>query len=91
MQLTKADIDEMALIIHKSNALVGAAPEMLGMLKRLEWSATDADSYGDMEYSACPECSSRKGTPHWSRCELAALIARAEGGTPTPDGCGESR
>jgi hypothetical protein len=80
MQLTKSDIDEMALIIHKSNALVGAAPEMLGLLKRLR----------DRLDCTCQFCHGINGH-HSKTCTLAALIARAEGGTPTPGGCGESR
>jgi hypothetical protein len=85
-QITKADIDEMVDIIRRSNALVAAAPEMLAMLKRLEWCQMTLDDgvtfHETVHY--CPKCGYAKTEGHKPTCELAALIARAEGRTPTP-------
>ena len=54
--------------------LIAAAPKMLAMLKKLEWSG----EVGRFNFVACPIC---KGlvSAHKTGCELAALIANAEG------------
>jgi hypothetical protein len=66
--------------------LVMAAPEMLAMLKRLEWCQMTLDDgvtfHETVHY--CPKCGYAKTEGHKPTCELAALIARAEGRTPTP-------
>jgi len=51
--------------------LVAAAPEMLAMLEKLEWSG----GYG----LACPECCCCQGEGHDPRCRLDALIKKARG------------
>ncbi len=58
-------------------ALIAAAPEMLLMLKRLEWSGTFAVEDW-VEDDHCPLCKYEK-RKHMDDCKLAALIAKAEG------------
>jgi hypothetical protein len=68
--------------------LVLAAPEMLDMLRELEWE-------GDMEgeQDICPMCGADwgEGEGHVPNCRLASLIARATNdATPDPPQAGES-
>jgi hypothetical protein len=62
-------------------ALIAAAPDMLGMLKRLEWEGAWADSpIMPDPYRACPICHAKWAIgKHDADCELATLIAKAEG------------
>ena len=60
--------------------LIGAAPEMLAMLKELEWAGTLGD--WEFEGDCCPVCSAPVETRHDSDCKLAALIKKTEGETP---------
>lgn len=53
--------------------LMALAPDMLAMLKRLEWSADDGHQ------SLCPCCYSPPECGHSAHCSLAALIREAEG------------
>jgi hypothetical protein len=58
--------------------LVAAAPEMLEVLKAVEWAGmTDAED-GGYEY-ACPFCDAEVGRRegHYDNCKLAAAIAKA--------------
>jgi hypothetical protein len=79
-QITKADIDEMADIIRRSNALVGAAPEMLGMLKRCRFVFEDiiideqSVEHGLWQGEMLPRLIN----------EIEALIAKAEGHATIP-------
>jgi hypothetical protein len=62
-------------------SLIAAAPEMLAMLKRLEWEGAWADSpIMPDPYRACPTCHAKWAIgKHDADCELAALMAKAEG------------
>jgi hypothetical protein len=67
-------------VVYDNDApLIAAAPEMLAMLKELEWQ-------GDMECQSdiCPMCGAdwAEGRSHVENCRLAALIAKAEGNAP---------
>jgi hypothetical protein len=68
-------------------ALIAAAPEMLDMLKRCRFVFEDiiideqSVEHGLWQGEMLPRLIN----------DIEALIARAEGGTLTPDGCGESR
>lgn len=59
--------------------LIAAAPEMLAVLRDLEWLGLN-DGRG-VTHQQCPACSALKsrGTGHNPYCGLAAAIAKAEG------------
>jgi hypothetical protein len=48
-------------------------PELVAMVKRLEWSDQD----DDCSFGCCPDCGSPEYREHRPSCELAALLARA--------------
>ncbi len=55
-------------------ALIESSPEMLAMLRRLQWANRSDDD------PSCPICERYKaGIGHAQDCQLAALIAKAEG------------
>jgi hypothetical protein len=60
-------------------SLIAAAPEMLAMLKRLEWSREERALSGGNLW-CCPICiEAGMGGHHKPDCELAAIIAKAKG------------
>jgi hypothetical protein len=63
-------------VVYDNDApLIAAAPEMLAMLRELEWAAS-----ADGGWSCCPVCFGLKGREtHDADCRLAALLAKAEG------------
>jgi hypothetical protein len=70
------------------HALIAAAPEMMALLRELEWSGREFDQgFDDGTYACCPSCSGKSPEPqkygrhtessgHERDCELAALLAR---------------
>lgn len=77
---------------HPDARLIAAAPDLLAQLKQLEWSGRNlALEYRGMWWRCCPSCDapapdSRMGGAgqHHEGCTLAAVIAKAERGTPCP-------
>lgn len=58
--------------------LIAAAPDLLAVLKSVEWSGlTDAEEGGLSD--ACPCCDAEEGDGHHDGCKLAAALAKAEG------------
>ncbi len=57
-------------------ALIAAAPELLAVLRKLEWSRIrDGERF-------CPVCGQRDENPHTPACSLGAAIAKATGAKP---------
>jgi hypothetical protein len=59
--------------------LISAAPEMLFVLKEVEWAADGEDALG-WTVPCCPFCAATKaGGAHFDFCALSAAISKAEG------------
>lgn len=74
-------VDEAGCAAWKADRdLLASAPELLAMLRELEWAGTDPDGV----IGACPTCGRSKPmlgfpskyAPHDDDCRLAALLAR---------------
>lgn len=92
--ISKGD-EDIAFFVHESDArLFAAAPKMLEMLRRLEWSGSESYQWagGWIDLPICSICeglhknehSEKQGSKgnqvgHYDNCELAALLAA--GGT----------
>jgi hypothetical protein len=62
-------------------ALIAAAPEMLAMLKSVEWCQMTINDGGTIHETVkyCPKCGHGQSEGHRKDCRLSALIAKAEG------------
>lgn len=63
----------------KNAALIAAAPEMLALLRDLEWAGNDCGSSADgdsLSFAACPDCGAQRDSGHSPGCKLAAMLAR---------------
>lgn len=61
-------------------SLISAAPEMLFVLKEVEWAADGEDALG-WTVPCCPFCEAlRASGEHFGFCKLSAAIVKAEGG-----------
>lgn len=74
---TVAKLDGDCTNIEANAKLIAAAPELLAKLKDLQW-VTHTDS--EHSWTQCPDCYAED--KHYAGCELAALIAKAEGSEP---------
>ena len=69
---------EDASIEDEANAhLIAAAPDMIEVLKRLEWVKEHAP--GGTYFLVCPICGATKGAPHADDSAPAAALAKARG------------
>lgn len=63
----------MAQNEREANArLIAAAPEMMAVLKSVEWVPSD-------DGLECPLCWCKKGSGHQDDCPLSSVLAKAEG------------
>ncbi len=58
-------------------ALTEAAPEMLELIRNIQW----GPEMGRDSERHCQDCGCPESEPHMSGCEIAALLARIDGGT----------
>ena len=72
------DVEEMNGAMRANAQLIAAAPEMLAVLRDLEWSRLN-DGRGVTQVQ-CPACFAlqSRGTGHNPYCGLAAALAKAE-------------
>lgn len=82
-------LDSVTMNDEANARLIAAAPELLNILKDVEWQGLEDDPDGG-HYGACPACGGGdpddSNTPeeyagHTEDCTLAAAIAKAEGRT----------
>jgi hypothetical protein len=70
----------VCIVYDRDAPLISAAPEMLAMLKDLEWAGGKAKDYQcGAIWNTCPSCQAMSGYGHHESCRLAALLAKAEG------------